>query len=50
MVSFYLTVYLSKRAETGAMTMEHEHCTLDPNGVQEEYADPDLPSLLRVWI
>lgn len=26
------------------MTMEHEHCTLDPNGVQEEYADPDLPS------
>lgn len=40
-------LYLTVTCRSGgdwAMTMEHEHCTLDPNGVQEEYADPDLPS------
>ena len=39
-------LYLTVTCRSGgnwAMTMEHEHCTLDPNGVQEEYADPDLP-------
>ena len=39
----YLTV-TCRNGGDWAMTMEHEHCTLDPNGVQEEYADPDLPS------
>ena len=39
----YLTVTCRSSGDW-AMTMEHEHCTLDPNGVQEEYADPDLPS------
>lgn len=39
----YLTI-TSDANHAWDMTMQHEHCTLDPNGVQEEYADPDLPS------